>query len=495
MMRERKSGILLHPTSLPGKYGIGTLGHEAYDFVDFLADSGQQLWQILPLNHTGDGNCPYASISAFAGNPLLIDLEKLADEGLLSTDDFESGSRFNIHAVNYDKIRNHKITVLRKAFESFRSSYPSKEKEDYHMFCRNEECWLDDLCIFIELRKYFSGRSWGEWDDDIRKRKKPALEKYYRLLYDGIEFQKFMQYIFFRQWHELKKYANSKKIKVIGDIPIFVSYESADVWAHPSIFMLDRKMLPKEVAGVPPDFFSKTGQLWGNPLYDWKTMKQQGYKWWLERFRKMFEVTDIVRIDHFRGFEKFWAIPYGDKTAENGKWRSGPSSEFFDVLEKTFGELPLIAEDLGYITPAVVRLRNQFGLAGMKVLHFLFNKNDLENGRHLSFPLNSVVYTGTHDNDTTMGWYRSLSSEEKAIVKKYLKYNEKNIVWDMIAHACASASKYAVIPMQDILSLGSISRMNMPGTNEGDWEWRYTEDQITSEIVKQLLLLIKRYDR
>jgi 4-alpha-glucanotransferase len=495
MISERKSGILLHPSSLPGKFGIGTFGKEAYDFVDFLSGANQRLWQILPLNHTGDGSCPYASISAFAGSPLLINLEKLQEEGLLTDHDLVKAKGLNDDTTEYNIVRKHKIPILKKAFENSKKINDRKEYKKFEAFCEKEKCWLDDFSLFIELKTYFSKVSWHCWDADIKLRKSSAIENYKKRLHDQIEFQKFMQYIFYKQWLQLKKYTNSKGIKIIGDIPIFVSYDSADVWAHPEIFCLGRNKLPKEVSGVPPDYFSKTGQLWGNPQYNWKALKQQDYKWWVDRFRKEMQTTDIIRLDHFRGFDRYWVVPYGDKNAVNGKWKKGPGEDLFNVLEKTFGKLPVIAEDLGYITPSVIKLRDKFGFAGMKVLQFLFGKEDIKNKRHLNFPVNSVVYTGTHDNDTTIGWFEKLDEDNKELIRQQMKSDEKLISWSLIGHAWSSESVFAVVPMQDILSLGSAYRMNIPGTNEGDWEWRYHKKQLTPKIADHLKNITKKYKR
>ncbi|MBM7623612.1 4-alpha-glucanotransferase [Sporohalobacter salinus] len=494
-MFKRQSGILLHPTSLPGEYGIGSLGEEAYKFVDFLVASDQKIWQILPLGPTGYGNSPYQSFSAFAGNPLLISLERLRKDALLDEKDLNTDREFPLDYVDYNQVSDFKYSLFEKAFKNFKSNVSKSINDKFQRFCNENEKWLEDYALFKALKEHFNGKPWYKWNEDIKLRRPEAIKEYQERLKNRIDFHKFIQYIFFKQWNKLKAYANHNYIKIIGDIPIFVAYDSADVWANPELFTLDEDKKPINVAGVPPDYFSETGQLWGNPLYDWQKLKETNYKWWIDRFKTTLELVDIVRLDHFRGFAAYWAVPYGEKTAVNGKWKQGPGKDFFRKVKEELKGLPIIAEDLGVITDEVVELRDHFDLPGMGVLQFGFNSQ--EDNDHLphNYRQNSVVYTGTHDNNTVLGWYNNADDEAKEYVKEYLKGSEENICWDFIQAAWASVSKLAIAPLQDILSLNSEARMNTPGTVKGNWKWRYREEMLDVNISEKLKRLTEIYHR
>lgn len=494
MSFQRSSGILLHPTSLPGKYGIGTLGREAYDFVDFLISANQKLWQVYPLGPTGYGDSPYQCFSAFAGNPYLISLDKLVDEGLLKAKDI-GGDHFSDGNIDFGKIFQHKHAVLKKAFEIFKKSASEITKEKYEIFNANNKIWLDDYALFMSLKDEFGGRPWVEWENEIKLRKPEALKKYTDKLKDSIAYNKFVQYIFFKQWYELKAYANQNYIKIIGDIPIFVAFDSSDAWSNPDIFFFDEDRKPTKVAGVPPDYFSATGQLWGNPLYNWDVIKATGYKWWIDRVKLNCEAVDIVRIDHFRGFAGYWAVPADEKTAINGKWESGPGKDLFAAIEKALGTLPIIAEDLGVITPDVEDLRDSFNFPGMKILQFAFDSEEESDYLPHNYPQNSVVYTGTHDNDTIVGWYAKAKKSDQEYAKEYLNSNGKDVAWDFIRGAWSSAADIAIIPLQDLLGLGSEARINTPGNASGNWQWRFKAGELTKEHAVKLKKLTKIYHR
>jgi 4-alpha-glucanotransferase len=476
---SRSGGILLHVSSLPGNQGIGSLSKDAYRWIDFLADSGTKLWQICPLGPIGYGNSPYQTYSAFAGNPYFIDIEALYELGLLSQkQSFDTD--FAAHKVDYDKVITMKNKLLRSAFQNF------TKDEDYLSFEENESYWLTDYALFMSLKEHFDGKSWSEWPDDIRLRESAAIEKYKKLLSQIIDYHKFLQYLFLKQWQDLHSYAGEKGIQIIGDIPIFVSYDSVEAWSKPEMFLFDTDRKPIVIAGVPPDYFSDTGQLWGNPLYDWEYMRSENFAWWIKRFEHMMKLTDITRIDHFRGFAAYWAIPYGDETAENGKWQPVPGEEFFESLEEKLGKLPIIAEDLGYITEDVHQLRNKFDLPGMKVLQFAFTDMDNAYLPH-HYPENCVVYTGTHDNDTLCSWYKSLSEKEKSFVHEYIDYNEdEDICWQLIRLAWQSRADIAIAPIQDFLCLDNWGRMNKPGTVEDNWQWRLEEKYLSDELSKRI---------
>ncbi len=478
MKNNRKSGILLHITSLPGKYGIGTLGKEAFDFIDFLNDSEQKIWQILPIGPTGYGNSPYQTYSAFAGNPLLISLEKLMKEGLI--DKINSNENFNPQKVEFNKVIPFKEKILFQAFENF-----DLKNKNFIQFCNNEKYWLDDYSLFMALKKYFENKPWTEWDKDIRNRKKESILTYEKNLFASINFYKFTQYVFYKQWSELKKYANSKNVEIVGDIPIFVAFDSADAWANTNIFDLDENNNPKNIAGVPPDYFSSTGQLWGNPLYNWKNLEANNFHWWILRIKKMLSFFDIIRIDHFRGFESFWAVPFGSENAINGKWIKAPGKKLFTEIKKQLGELPIIAEDLGIITKEVENLRDEFDFPGMKILQFAFDSGPDNAYLPHNFIKNCVVYTGTHDNDTTLGWYNKLTTQHKKSVDDYINSND-DICWRMIKLAWNSKANIAIAPLQDFLCLDSNSRMNVPGKADGNWEWRFLKNSLDDFLAKKI---------
>lgn len=492
----RKSGVLLHPTSLPGKYGIGTLGVEAYKFIDFLILSGQKIWQTCPLGPTGYGDSPYQCFSAFAGNPLLIDLEILIEKRLLEDTDLVNAD-FSDDFVDYGPVIEWKIPILKKAYENFKKiSKSSLEEIKFERFCKSNEDWLEDYALFMALKDRFNGNAWSTWPDDIKKRDIKALKQYSEELSDGVRFYKFLQFEFFDQWKNLKSYANNNGITVIGDLPLYVAYDSSDSWASNELFLFDKDLKPLKVAGVPPDYFSATGQLWGNPLYNWEYMKKDGFKWWIKRIKSNMELSDIVRFDHFRGLCAYWAVPYGDTTAVNGEWQKAPGDELFTAIEGALGKIPLIAEDLGVITPDVVELREKFDLPGMKILQFAFDSEESSSKSFIPhvYDRSCVVYTGTHDNDTVLGWYNNAKEIDKKYAEEYLNITD-SISFSFIKGAWASTAVFAIAPMQDILSLGSESRMNTPGAASGNWKWRFRKKDITDKIINDLKKITDTYGR
>ncbi|MBS4026836.1 MAG: bifunctional glycogen debranching protein GlgX/4-alpha-glucanotransferase [Clostridia bacterium] len=495
---ERVSGILLHPTSLPSPYGIGDLGSGAYGFIDFLAHSGQRLWQILPLNPAGYGESPYQSFSAFAGNPLLISLEKLVEEGLLAKVELKSVPHFSRSRVEFDRVREYKENLFRMAYSRF---VGRSKGEKFQAFCQDNHMWLDNYALFMALKKHFGGVSWNKWDEQAARRDGQTLDHYRERLADEIGYHLFLQHTFFSQWGEIKEYANGQGIAIVGDLPIFVSADSSDTWANPQLFQLDYQGNPLKVAGVPPDYFSKTGQLWGNPHYNWEEMAKNDYGWWRERLTRLLAVTDMVRIDHFRGFEAYWEIPGGEETAVNGRWVKGPSDSFFATIRQYLGELPLIAEDLGIITPEVNKLKESFGFPGMKVLHFMLETGVKETFLSL-FEKNVVLYTGTHDNDTTLGWYKKARATQPEIGKLAQKYfqldpdlADEELSWRLIKLVQESRADTVIIPMQDVLTLDSGARMNFPGTVGGNWDWRVLKEQLTPELASKLKKLVHKAQR
>jgi 4-alpha-glucanotransferase len=499
MIFDRRSGILLHPTSLPSKYGIGDLGYEAYRFVDFLKKGKQTLWQILPLGPVGYGESPYQSFSAFAGNPLLISIDKLIENNLLENTDIEQIPEFCLDKVEFNEIKPYKEKFFRKAFKKFKLENKPK---DYIEFYNKNSFWLDDFVLFMAIKNYYNGVAWCEWDKDIAKREAAAMKKYSEMLSEDIEYQVFLQYIFFSQWKDLKKYANSQGISIVGDLPLFISNDSSDAWAQPQLFQIDEYGVCLKVAGVPPDYFSETGQFWGNPHYRWDVMEIDNYKWWRDRFATMLETIDVIRIDHFRGFESYWEIPGTEKTAVNGRWVKAPGSKLFNKVIEYLGDIPIIAEDLGFITPEVENLKNEFSFPGMKILQFTFGAGAEERFLPHNYEDNSVVYTGTHDNDTTIGWLKkSIVSEPEAVkqMKQYLNLDEdvseQEFCWSLIDIAYKSKSNTVIIPMQDILCLGSEARMNIPGTIGGNWDWRLRENMLSNGIIEKLADLTTRYKR
>lgn len=505
MRFPRSSGILLHPTSLPGPFGIGDFGPGAESFVDFLYASGQKLWQVLPLGPTGYGDSPYACYSAFAGNTLLISPERLITDGLLTESDVEP-IEFNSDRIDFAAVYSHKDKLLRRAFERFRKFADQPALNSFIQFSRNQRDWLDDYSLFRALKNSNDGKLWSEWPREQAFRDKPALVTAQSTLAEEIEAQKFYQFLFFQQWSALKRYCKLRGIKIIGDIPIFVALDSADVWTNPEEFKLDNDRKPIVVAGVPPDYFSETGQYWGNPIYNWEKMSGDGFKWWIKRVQAAFELFDIVRIDHFRGFAASWEIPGTDKTAERGRWVTVPGKQLFEAIRSQLGPVPIIAEDLGVITPDVEELRDELGFPGMKVLQFAFGGDSSSGDLPHNFKRNLVVYTGTHDNDTTVGWFRSSVGEsstreaseidfERAFCLKYLDSDGREINWDFIRAALSSVADTAITPLQDVLGLGNDARMNLPNSTSGNWSWRFEDGALTQDIAFRLLDLTRTYGR
>ena len=493
----RASGILLHPTCFPSQFGIGDLGKEAYRFIDFLQESGQRYWQVLPLGPTGYGNSPYMSYSAMAGNPMLISPEKLREEGLLQEEDFANLPLFPVEKVDYQQVIASKIPLLKKSCANFKAHATPEQERAFADFCQTKAYWLDDYALFMALKDAQESPNWYTWEPEIARRKPEAMDAARLLLGGAIFYHKFTQYEFFRQWSELKQYANERGIYIIGDIPIYVAHDSADVWAHPEIFCLDKQTgEAKLMAGVPPDYFSSTGQLWGNPVYDWETLQKQDFNWWVQRFEAMLDYVDIIRIDHFRGFEAFWAVPKGEKTAINGKWIKAPGEQLFETIKRKLGKLPVLAEDLGTITPEVEALRDKFEFPGMKVLQFAFGSDANNPYLPFNYQRNAVVYTGTHDNDTTVGWFHQASDWEKQNLLLYLgSFSPDGIHWDFIRLALSSVANLAIIPLQDLLGLGTEARMNFPSKAEGNWEWRYKAQALSEELAKKLKTLTTLYGR
>jgi len=495
MRFPRSAGILLHPTSLPGRFGIGELGYTAHRFADFLAESGQTLWQILPLGPTGYGDSPYACFSAFAGNPLLLNLDWLASEGDIAQAELDRAPHFPEGHVDFGWVISHRTELFRHAAMHFRHYARGERRAAFDRFCAEEAAWLDDYALFRALKDAHGGAVWNTWDPALASRQPAALEEARKRLADTIFTHRYLQYQFFRQWDDLKRYANDRGIRIVGDIPIFVAFDSADVWAHPELFHINEQLQPTVVAGVPPDYFSATGQLWGNPLYRWGAMEADGYAWWVARFRQTLRTVDIVRLDHFRGFAAYWEVPAGEPTAVNGRWVEGPGACLFSALTLALGELPIIAEDLGLITPDVYALREQFKLPGMKVLHFAFPTAAEHPYLPHNFERNCVVYTGTHDNDTTMGWYQALSANERAHLHRYLGPTAEPVNWALIRLAYASVADVAVVPLQDVLGLGTEARMNTPGKLGGNWSWRYHAHDLGHGLREKLLELALTYGR
>ncbi len=492
----RTSGILLHPTCFPGPDGIGDLGESALQFIDFLVRSGQTIWQILPLGPTGFGNSPYMSFSAIAGNPLLISLDILVEQGWLDAEALYSRPGFDLDYVEFDRVMAWKMPLLRWASSNFKDRASAEQHGQFEAFCRIKSHWLEDFALFMALVEANPGQSWTDWPQPLRDRDSDALQQARVDLAEPIHFQKFMQFEFFRQWTALKTYANQHQIQIFGDVPIYVSFNSSDVWAHPHFFQLDEHKQPISVAGVPPDYFSETGQRWGNPLYDWEALESTGFVWWIIRLREGLELSDIMRIDHFRGFANYWAVPAEEETAINGQWIDGPGEKLFNAIRDALGSLPIVAEDLGDIDQGVIDLRHQFDFPGMKILQFAFD-GDPDNP-FLPFKLshNSVVYTGTHDNDTTLGWYESASDHERQCLHRYIGYSGADgVVWDMIRLALSTVANQAIIPLQDMCSLGTNARMNQPGTAESNWAWRYRPEALTEEYQHRLRFLTEIYGR
>lgn len=498
MRFPRSSGILLHPTSLPGRFGIGDLGRQAYAFVDFLVDSKQSLWQILPLGPTGYGDSPYQCFSAFAGNPLLIGPERLVEDGFLAAEAIEETPDFPTGRTDYGWVIDTKTQLLHQAFGHFQAHARAEQRQAFHQFAEAQADWLEDFALFMALKNYHvaqEGGVWNTWPEAIARRKPEALAAWGEKLSDEVAYHKFVQFLFFEQWGALKAYANGRGVRIVGDVPIFVAFDSADVWANPELFYLKEDGAPSVVAGVPPDYFSETGQRWGNPLYRWDRMAQQDYAWWARRLSMTLTTVDIVRIDHFRGFEGYWEIPASEPTAVRGRWVKGPGAAVFQAMRERLGELPIIAEDLGVITPEVEELRDRFDFPGMKILQFAFGGERNSNFLPHNFVRNCVVYTGTHDNETTRGWYHNASTEEQDHVRRYLARSGDDIAWDMIRLAFASVADMAVVPLQDVLDLGNEARMNYPSKESGNWQWRFTENMLGDVIARRLADLATLFGR
>lgn len=495
---NRASGILMHITSLPEAEGIGTFGNKAYEFVDFLKAADQTYWQILPIGPTGYGNSPYQAFSAFAGNPYLIDLKTLVEEKLLTETTYQNVCKFGtgFKNVNFEEIIPYKMAALKEAYE--KAKHDKAIMEDVEKFQTDNKGWLEDYSLFMAIKTSKNEVSWQEWEEPLKQRKGNVIQHYKETLKDEIQYWTFLQYIFYKQWMTLKQYANSKGIKIIGDIPIYVAGDSSDTWSHPELFKLDEKGTPLTVAGCPPDAFTEDGQLWGNPIYDWETLKKSDYKWWVERIRQNALLYDVIRIDHFRGFESFWEVPYGEETAKNGQWTKGPGIDLFKAIKDQLGVVNIIAEDLGFMTDEVIELREATGYPGMNILQFAFDpKGDSEYLPHNQVQ-NSVVYTGTHDNDTIVGWMQ-LKESRKAFnfAKRYLRLTTKEgYHWGFIRGVWASPANLAIVPMQDLLGLDNTARMNVPSTIGGiNWKWRMAEDAIDEGLIMKLKKLTKLYGR
>lgn len=485
----------MHISSLPSKYGIGTLGKEAYKFADFLKASKQRYWQILPVGQTSYGDSPYQSLSAYAGNPYFIDLDMLCEDGLLKEEEYNTIDwGIDPYKVDYAKIFKERFKILRLAFD--RSKY--KKDTKFVAFKKENTFWLKDYSLYMAIKNYFALKAWTDWDEDIRLRKPSAVKKYSRLLSDEIEFYSYIQYLFFSQWHKLKTYVNSLGISIIGDMPIYVALDSADTWANPKVFWLNKENKPVCVAGCPPDTFSKTGQLWGNPLYDWEYLKSTDYKWWVDRLKESQKLYDVLRIDHFRGFDEYFAIPAENDTAEEGEWLKGPGMGLFKIVNKKLSGMEIIAEDLGFLTDSVIKLLNDTGYPGMKIIEFAFSDKDNSFLPH-NYTKNSVVYTGTHDNDTIMGWFKSAKGKEKKFAKTYTRLNKREgYNWGFIRLAYASVSNLAIIPIQDFLGLDSNSRMNTPSTIAGNWCFRIEPGVLTPKLsnkIRELTMVYGRYKK
>jgi len=499
MRLERFCGVLLHPTSLPSLDGIGDFGPGAYAFIDFLEESKQKFWQLLPLGPVGYGESPYQNLSAFAGNDLLLSLDLLVQEGLLAAEELISRPNFPEERIDFSAVKVWKDGMLRKANQRFQEQPKGREYQDFQ---EENKSWLTNYAFFMALKDYFQGLPWNKWNTDIAFRQERALQDYQLLLQDEINYQYFLQFKFFTQWSKLKNYAHSRGIKIIGDLPIFIAADSSDAWANPHLFALDSWGNPTKVAGVPPDYFSETGQLWGNPHYKWEEMEKDDYFWWRERFSHLLKQVDIIRVDHFRGFEAYWEIPGGEKTAVKGQWVQGPGEKFFKTIREYLGELPIIAEDLGVITPPVEELKNLFQFPGMRVMQFSFNSPKDRREFICNLDQNTVAYTGTHDNDTVLGWYRKLEGENPKTLEFFRLFahlnpqlSSKMICWTLIAITLNTKANLAIIPLQDILGLDTEARMNLPGTTLDNWQWRFNLTALDEEKKAKLSRLVMDSNR
>ncbi|MBI6545620.1 MAG: 4-alpha-glucanotransferase [Cyanobacteria bacterium NC_groundwater_1444_Ag_S-0.65um_54_12] len=497
MKFSRASGLLFHPTALPGPYGIGDIGPPAHSFVDFLAASSQRLWQVLPLGPTGYGDSPYQCLSAFAGNPLLLSPELLFEAGLLPEAALDDYPALANDAVAYEQVIPAKYSLLQRSFAHFEAHASPGQRENFERFrrARGHQSWLPDFTLFMAIKKDQEGKCWVDWPPPLRDRDSEALTHARKVLAAEIHFQEYLQYLFFKQWAGLRQHAMQNRIRLLGDVPIFVAYDSADVWGNRQLFKLDDSGQPLVVAGVPPDYFSKTGQLWGNPLYDWEKHAETRYAWWIERIRVALTLVDYLRLDHFRGFEAYWAVPAGDETAVNGQWLPGPGAALFEALRNELGTLPIVAEDLGEITPPVEALREQLGLPGMKVLQFAFDGKATNGFLPHNHPRHALVYTGTHDNDTSVGWYHSLSADSRKQLSSYAAQEIEDPAWTLIRLAMGSVADMAIVPLQDILSCGTEARMNMPGRAAGNWSWRLSATALKVESAERLRDLTLLYGR
>ncbi len=495
MKFERQGGILLHPTSLLSPYGIGDLGPGAIAWIDFLAASGCRLWQVLPLGPTGYGDSPYQSFSTFAGNPYLISPQVLLDEGLLTQSDLGDMPTFPPNRVDYGKLIVWKLSLLEKAYTHFEQGGDAGLQQAFAQFKKEQSAWLEDYALFMALKEVHNGHPWTQWEVPLRDRHPQAIANALQIHARAINRHAFCQFIFYRQWKTLRLHATQNQIRIIGDIPIFVAHDSSDVWARPDLFFLNDKGYPKVVAGVPPDYFSKTGQLWGNPLYNWEIHARDGYTWWLQRISAALKLVDFIRLDHFRGFAGYWEVPGSATTAEKGRWVTGPGKSFFQIVQNQLGELPFIAEDLGVITPDVVSLRQQFALPGMRVLQFAFTGEPENPFLPHHYVEHCVAYTGTHDNDTARGWYDRVNEKERAFYRKYLHRDGSQIAWDLIRGVWSSVAVFAIAPIQDFLNLGNEARMNYPGNPVGNWSWRLDEGFLNPELAQRIKELNILYSR
>lgn len=495
MRFPRSGGVLVHPTSFPSKYGMGDLGNEAKQFINFLVDTDLSIWQVLPLGPTGYGNSPYASYSAFAGNHYLISLDRLVEKGLLNAAEVEEAAVTVTNRVDYENSYSLKNGLYRLASERFYKNITADEEKELRVFEKANNFWLDDYCLFIACSKLYDRKPWNQWEPELAQRKKRAISAFKKKNSEEIQYQRWLQFEFFKQWGALKTYANEKGIRIVGDIPIFVDHNSADVWSNPKYFEVDKQGNRKLVAGVPPDYFSETGQLWGNPLYKWDLMEKDDYAWWVERFRQMFELFDAIRVDHFRGFDAYWEVEASEETAIKGNWVDGPGEKLFNAIKRELGELPIIAEDLGVMTHSVKELRDSFQFPGMKILQFAFESDSTNGFLPHNYSRNCVVYTGTHDNDTTIGWYESAPEEEKHRAREYIRSDGSEIHWDLIRLAMLSVADQAIFPLQDFMNLNAQHRMNIPGTVNDNWIWRYTDqmlDSVDRVRIRQLVNLSNR---
>lgn len=495
MRFPRSSGTLVHPTSFPSSYGIGDLGHDAKQFIDFLQETGQTIWQVLPLSPTGYGNSPYASYSAFAGNPYLISPDILVEKALITSEDAEKAKLPSTTKTEYERVFEKKDRLFEIASKNFYSSKTAEDESNLERFQEANKEWLPDYCLFMACSKEHNQEPWNLWEPELAQRKSKAIKKFAKEHQREIDYQTWLQFEFFNQWNNLKAYANDRNVRVVGDIPIFVDHNSADVWANPKYFEVDKQGNRQLVAGVPPDYFSKTGQLWGNPLYKWDTLKKDGYSWWINRFEQMFGLFDAIRVDHFRGFDEYWTVSAEEKTAENGEWRPGPAHDLFETIREKLGDLPIIAEDLGVMTPGVEKLRDDFEFPGMRILQFAFGSDAGNSYLPHNFNQNCVVYTGTHDNDTTLGWYHSAPEVEKHRAREYTRSDGSEIQWELIRYGMLSVADQAIFPLQDFMNLGEEHRMNIPGTAKGNWEWRFTHEMLQNIDTERIHYFINMSNR